>query len=227
MPSGRLSALPGGAARSLGEAAYHRLRALIVEVQLAPGAVVSEDELQSLTGIGRTPIREALQRLERDQLVRIIPRRGVMIAPIDLGDLALLYESRGMLEPYVHRLAALRGSERQWSVMQAALDRVSDLGLDATWAELLEADRVCHEQVWEASENKFLTQTLDMLYTQSERLWHQYVREVSDLRTALGEHREVLAALRARDADRAAALIENHVRNFENQTREVLGTSPQ
>jgi DNA-binding GntR family transcriptional regulator len=206
----------------LGEQAYQRLRELIVRIELAPGALLSEDELQTLTGIGRTPIREALQRLERDKLVRILPRRGLLVAPIDLADLALLYESRAMLEPHVHRLAAARGDERQWAVIEAALDHVDALGLSATWADLLDADRVCHEQVWAASANRFLTETLDMLYTQSQRLWHQYVRDVSDLRSALAEHRLVLAALRAGDGETAATLMENHVRSFENQIREVL-----
>jgi DNA-binding GntR family transcriptional regulator len=197
-----------------------------VRLELAPGAVVSEEDLQARTGFGRTPVREALQRLERDQLVRIIPRRGVMVAPIDLGDLALLFESRSILEPYVHRLAAVRGTDAHWDAMTAALDAVEGVGANegrvVTWTDLLDADRVCHEQVWAASENRFLTQTLDMLYTQSERLWHRYVREESDLRSALAEHREVLAALRSGDGDRAAALIEGHVQSFENHTRAVL-----
>jgi DNA-binding GntR family transcriptional regulator len=207
---------------SLSETAYRQIKQLIVRLDLAPGAAVSEEDLQTRIGIGRTPIREALQRLERDQLVTIIPRRGVMVSPIDLGDLALLYESRSILEPYVHRLAAARGSVEHWNVMSAALQRVDDMGDDAPWTELLDVDRICHEEVWAAADNRFLTQTLDLLYSQSERLWHQYVRDVSDLRHALKEHQLVLNALRAGDGDTAADLIERHVRNFENQTREVL-----
>jgi DNA-binding GntR family transcriptional regulator len=207
---------------SLSETAYQQIKQLIVRLDLAPGAFVSEEDLQTRTGIGRTPIREALQRLERDQLVAIIPRRGVMVTPIDLGDLALLYESRAILEPYVHRLAALRGTSEHWAVMEQALRRVESLGDDAPWTELLDADRICHEQVWAAADNRFLTQTLDLLYSQSERLWHQYVRDESDLKSALHEHQLVLDALRAGNADLAASLIEGHVRNFENQTRNVL-----
>jgi DNA-binding GntR family transcriptional regulator len=204
---------------SLADSAYHQLKQAIVRLDLAPGDVVSEDELQVRTGLGRTPVREAIQRLARDQLVSVIPRRGVMVAPIDLGDLALLFESRSILEPYVHQLAAARGDESHWSVMEEALARAERA---TGWAELLDADRVCHEQVWLAGDNRFLTQTLDLLYSQSERLWHRYVRDVSDLRSALDEHREVLDALRARDGERAAAIIEGHVRNFENETRTVL-----
>lgn len=207
---------------SLSSVAYERLKRLIVSVELPPGTIVNEEELRLRLGIGRTPIREALQRLERDHLVTIIPRRGVLVSPIDVGDLALLYESRSILEPYVHRLAAARGTERHWKTMQDAIDIADELGTDAAWTELLHADRVCHEQVWEAADNRFLTQTLEMLYTQSERLWHQYVRNVSDLRSALVEHRVILDALRNGDGQNAADLIEGHVRSFENQTRGVL-----
>ncbi len=214
--------LPAIAATSLADQAYEQLKHAIVRLDLAPGRVVSEEELQSIAGLGRTPVREAIQRLGRDQLVQVIPRRGVLVMPIELGDLALLYESRAMLEPYVHSLAAERGSESQWTVMEEALDRAEGLGPDAPWTELLAADRVCHEQVWAAADNRFLTQTLDLLYSQSERLWHRYVRDVSDLRSALAEHRAVLRALRAGDGERAAALIGRHVRGFEAQTREVL-----
>lgn len=193
-----------------------------MRLELAPGSVASEEELQARTGLGRTPVREAIQRLSRDQLVSVIPRRGVLVTPIDLGDLALLYESRSILEPYVHELAAARGTEAQWSVMEQALAHATALGPDAPWTALMDADRICHEQVWAAADNRFLTQTLDLLYSQSERIWHRYVRDVSDLRSALDEHGEVLEALRHGDARRAAAVISAHVRGFESQTREVL-----
>jgi DNA-binding GntR family transcriptional regulator len=216
--AGRLVRIPP---TSLADQAYQQLKQLIVRLDLAPGTVASEEELQARTGLGRTPVREAIQRLSRDQLVSVIPRRGVLVSPIDLGDLALLYESRSILEPYVHELAAARGSEAHWSLMERALDAADERG-DADWTALLDADRICHEQVWAAADNRFLTQTLDLLYSQSERLWHRYVRDVSDLRSALAEHRAVLAALRRGDGGAAASLIAGHVRSFENQTREVL-----
>ncbi len=126
-----------------------------------------------------------------------------------------------MLEPYVHRLAAVRGTSAHWDAMDAALGEVASMK-KPDWTDLLRADRICHEQVWDAANNRFLTHTLEMLYSQAERLWHQYVRNVADLHGALKEHREVLQALRRGDGDAAAALIHGHVLGFENQTRAVL-----
>ena len=73
---------------SLSQQAYLQIRDKIVRLQLAPGDVIREDALQAELGIGRTPIREALQRLARDQFVTVIPRRGMLVSPIDVMELS-------------------------------------------------------------------------------------------------------------------------------------------
>ena len=87
--------VPGPGAQSLTELAYLHLEEMIVTLKLAPGRVVSEFELAELTGIGRTPIREALQRLAREHLVSILPRRGIVVSEINLGQQLPLLEERG------------------------------------------------------------------------------------------------------------------------------------
>jgi len=96
---------------SLSDRAYEEIRRMIVRLDLAPGAVIREDELQTTLGLGRTPIREARQRLLRDQFVTVLPRRGMFVSSIDVGELTMLYETRAILEPYAMRLAAARGTE--------------------------------------------------------------------------------------------------------------------
>src|SRR6185369_1134697 len=112
-------------------------------------------------GLGRTPIREALQRLVRDQFVVIIPRRGMYVSNIDVSELSTLYETRAILEPYVMRLACARGRAADWDAMAASLARADSA---RTSTQLLEIDRECREIVWAAAGNRFLTDTLDMLY---------------------------------------------------------------
>lgn len=192
---------------------------MIVRLDLAPGAVLREDDLQARLGLGRTPIREAMQRLERDQLVVVLPRRGAFVSNLDVGELALLYETRAILEPYAVRLATARGTTAQWDEMAAVLERA---GASSTPDELLDIDRRCRELVWEAADNRFLTSTLDMLYAHSDRLWHLYLGDVADLHGMIAEHREILTALRDGDADRAAELITAHMRRFDEQIREAV-----
>ena len=164
---------------SLSEQAFQAIRRMIVTLELAPGAVVREDELQQQLGLGRTPIREALQRLVRDQFVTIIPRRGMYVSSIDVSELSTLYETRAILEPYVMRLAsrprACRPIGTRWPRRSPAPSA------DSTPTELLEIDRECREIVWAAAGNRFLTETLDMLYAQSDRLWHLYLADVAAL----------------------------------------------
>lgn len=207
---------------SLSAQAYDRIRRMIERLQLAPGDVVREDVLQRELGIGRTPIREALQRLDRDQFVTVIPRRGMLVAPIDVSELSLLYETRALMEPYAARLAATRGSEAHWAQMRAALDEAATIGDDD--AALLDIDRRCHEITWAASGNRFLTDTLDVLYAQSDRVWHMYLADVADMRHAVDEHGAILAAMERGDADGAASLVEAHVRSFDDQVRAAVTT---
>jgi DNA-binding GntR family transcriptional regulator len=210
------------ASNSLSDVAYERLKHAIVCLDLAPGSVVREEELIERSGIGRTPVREALQRLQRDQLVTVLPRQGVMVTNIDVAELPVLFETRTILEPYVHRLAAVRGTAADWDAMDAALAQVESQGASALWTDLLEVDRFCHEQVYKAGANRFLFETLNMLYTQSERLWYMYLKDGADLHESLVEHRAILSALRDGDGDKAATMIDEHIRSFEAQTRAVL-----
>ena len=76
--------------------------------------------------------------------------------------------------------------------------------------------------MWRAAGNRFLLDTLDMLYAQSDRLWHLYLSEVADMEEAVAEHQAILDALRAGDADRAAELVEAHVQSFDAQVREAV-----
>ena len=192
---------------------------MIVQLECAPGDVLREESLQDRLGIGRTPIREALQRLARDQFVNVIPRRGMFVSSIDVSELSLLYEPRAMMEPYAARLAARRGTDEHWREMSGAIDEAATLTDDEL---LLAVDRRCHEITWAAAGNRFLTDTLDMLYAQSDRVWHMYLAAVADTRHAVEEHAEILDARAAGDADRSATLVEAHVRSFDTPVRDAV-----
>ena len=206
---------------SLGEQAYLALRAKIVRLDFAPGDVLRENELQAQLDIGRTPIREALLRLQREHFVTVIPRRGMFVSGIEVDELSLLFETRAVLEPYAARLASVRGHEDEhWTEMESALALTDRPDIDHD--DRLALDRRCHEIMWAASGNRFLWDTLDMLYAQSDRLWHLYLADVGDMQHAVDEHRTILSALRAGDGDTAADLLETHVRNFDGQVREAV-----
>lgn len=204
---------------SLSDQAYEEIRRLIVRLDLPPGAILREGDLRQRLGIGRTPIREALQRLARQQFVTVVPRRGMFVSGIEVNELSLLYETRAVLEPYAARLAAERGTGDHWAAMESALAEASRAGTDEA---LLAVDRSCHEILWEAADNRFLLDSLDTLYAQSDRLWHLHLAEVADMSHTVAEHVDIFDALRSGDADRAATLVEAHVRAFDEQIRRAL-----
>ena len=213
---------------SLAERAYDEIRRMIIRLELAPGDVVREADLQAALDMSRTPIREALQRLARDHFVTVIPRRGMFVSAIDVDELSMLYETRAIMEPYAARLATKRGTDVDWSEMADVLEQTRLPG--ATPGDLLQLDRRCHEIIWRAAGNRFLTATLDALYAQSDRLWHMYLADVHDMGHAVEEHAEIHEALCSGDAERVADLVEAHVNSFDAQVRaavtRTINTSP-
>ena len=211
---------PSDEPASLGEQAYRALRSKIVRLDFAPGDVLKEDALQKSLDLGRTPIREALLRLQREHFVTVIPRRGMFVSGIEVDELSLLFETRAVLEPYAARLASVRGTTDEWDEMAATLAHTATPGLDDT--DHLAIDRRCHEIIWRASGNRFLWDTLDMLYAQSDRLWHLYLSDVSDMAHAVAEHQAILSGLRTGDGDEVADLVEAHVHSFDEAIRNVI-----
>lgn len=204
----------------MAERAFDEIRRKIIRLELAPGDIVREAELQAQLGIGRTPIREALQRLARDHFVTVMPRRGMFVSAIDVGELSMLYETRAIMEPYAARLATRRGVAADWEEMADVLAQTQAAGVQP--AALIELDRRCHEIIWRAAGNRFLTNTLDTLYAQSDRLWHMYLADVADMGHAVEEHAAIHDALVAGDADMVATLIEAHVNSFDAQVRAAV-----
>ena len=205
---------------SLAQRAYDEIRRMIIRLDLAPGDVVREADLQVALDMSRTPIREALQRLARDHFVTVIPRRGMFVSAIDVDELSMLYETRAIMEPYAARLATKRGTPADWSEMATVLAETVEPGKHSV--ELIELDRRCHEIIWRASGNRFLTANLDVLYAQSDRLWHMYLADVHDMAHAVDEHAEIHDALRSGDAEQVARLVEAHVNSFDAQVRAAV-----
>lgn len=192
---------------------------MIVRLELAPGDVLNESELMTQLDLGRTPIREALQRLRRDELVTILPRRGAFVTSLDIDDLPMLFNSRAVIEPHLAQLAALKGTDKHWDELAAVLAETTKPEVAADNEAMVDADNRCHEIVWDAAGNRFLTATAAMLYAQSNRLWHLYLAEITEMVSALDEHRLILDALRSGNSVLAARLTEEHIRTFESEIR--------
>jgi DNA-binding GntR family transcriptional regulator len=206
----------------LSDQAYFRLRELIVTLGLAPGALLNERELMERLGLGRTPVREALQALARERLVEVYPRRGMVVAPVDAGDLAGLSEVRAVLEPLAAREAARRATatdRAEIDVLLAELARAAD---ERDERALIELDQRVHRHVYHCAHNPFLERTLNEYYVLALRIWFRALDRVPRLDDAVAEHRAMLEAIRDGKGNRAAAAIQRHIEAFEQAVRAVF-----
>lgn len=210
---------------SLKQQAYQAIKHKIVSLQLPPGAVIDEAALIEELGLGRTPIREALQRLALEKLVDIVPRRGMFVTEIGITDLQRLFEVRMVLESMAARLAARRGQPDHWRRMEGVLSRLND-GSDNLDNEVLIAiDEACHEIMYEAADNEFLYDALSGMYALSLRLWYYSLSRIGKMRSTVLEHRDILEALRAGQEERAASLLRDHIKSFQQEIQSImLGT---
>lgn len=205
---------------SLSQKAYESIKHKIVSLELSPGAVIDEADLQAELGLGRTPIREALKRLALEKLVVIIPRRGMFVTEIGIADLQQIFEVRVTMEGLAARLASRRGGEEHWQKMEGVL---ADIHQDIVDNEAyIVADEACHLIVYEAAENLFLKDILTTHYALSLRLWYYFLPRIGDMRREVMEHQLILEALRVADEEEAACLMEGHIRTFQQKIQSVM-----
>lgn len=209
-------------AASLSDQAYFRLRELIVTLELAPGALLNERELMERLELGRTPIREALQALARDGLVEVYARRGMLVAPVDAGDLADLHEVRAALEPVAAREAATRATDADRQEIGTLLEALARAANERDERALIELDQRIHRHVYRCAHNPFLERTLGEYYVLALRIWFLVLDRVAHLDDAVAQHRALLEAIRDGRPDEAETVMRAHVDAFEHAVRAVL-----
>jgi DNA-binding GntR family transcriptional regulator len=211
---------------TLAERAYVDLREEIIDVRLPPGTLLREDELMQRLGVGRTPVREAVQRLQRDGFVTVIPRRGTLVSEISITDLAAIYEVRKQLESWASRLAAERATEADRAEARGLLGELTALEAGDDYETLLAVDRRIHRFVYRATRNAFLAETLDQYHNLSLRILHVAMKRYPPLTPRLDdvvhEQSAVLDAILRGDGETAERIAIEHITTFERAIRENI-----
>ena len=207
--------------RLASEKAYHLIKEKIITLELAPSSVINERALMEELGLGRTPIRDALQRLDTEGLVNIIPRRGMFVADISITDLQGIFEVRVILASFCARLAARRITEDQIAQMEALLKDLEQVQSGDSKA-LMAIDRRFQKLLHKAADNEFLAEALDRLYDLSLRIWYLVLPRLGDVRDAIEQHWQLHEALKAGDEARAEASIQQHILEFQHRIKAVL-----
>ena len=216
---------PGGSG-SLADRAYLRLREEIIGVALSPGTVLREEELTQRLGVGRTPVREAVQRLHRDGFVTVIPRRGTLVSEINITDLAAIYEVRARLESWAARLAAERAGAGDRAEAEQLLGELDELAASGGYDALLALDRRIHRFAYRCAKNDFLAETLDQYHNLSLRILNVAMQRFPKLTPRLDEvvrdQRRLLKAIIAGEGAAAERAAAEHVTTFEGEIRKVI-----
>jgi DNA-binding GntR family transcriptional regulator len=205
----------------LSDKAYQLIRHKIITLELPPLSAIDEQALMEDLQLGRTPIREALQRLAAEDLVLLAPRRGMFVADISITDLQKIFEARMVLEAFCAQLAAQRATSEQLAEMARVMQEMDHVP-DGDNRALMAIDERFHELLYEAADNDFVADTLKRLHALSFRLWHLVLDRLGDVRGAMEQHRAITEALSARDEARAAELIQRHVSDFQREIKAVL-----
>jgi DNA-binding GntR family transcriptional regulator len=205
----------------LSEKAYRLIKEKVVTLELPPSAVIDEHILMQELGLGRTPIREALQRLDSEGLVNIVPRRGTFVNDISVTDLQKIFELRVVLEGFCARLAAQRITEDELKRMENVLQDLDQLQ-NGDPQVLMSIDKRFHRLLHAAADNEFMTDILDRLYDLSLRLWYLVLNRLDEVRHSIEQHFEVLNALEEGNGTRAEAVIQKHILEFQQSIKAAL-----
>lgn len=202
------------ASRSLNEVAYARVKEALVTLVYKPGEYLNTAQMMERFALGRTPINQALHRLSAEGLVQIIPRKGAVAAPLSIDDALQLIDVRLANETLCLRLCAAHITDAELKSLKTISAQLEAAAAAQQGGALADADRQFHELMAQASRNLILQDILKVLHARAQRFWTLSLSMPGHVQEVVEEHRSILAALEARDADAAARAVETHILSF-------------
>lgn len=218
----RLPLKAEGAVRTLTDEAYTYLEELIVTLQLPPGSAVSEAMLSRRLHIGRTPIREALQRLARERLVTILPRRGVIVSDINVTSQLRLLELRREVERLLARCAARRATPEERNRFADLVELFEESARRNDDTAFMRIDREFNDLCLSAARNEFTSGAMALMQSLSRRFWYLHYKQAADMPETAKLHADIARAIGRGDEAGAAAAVDRLLDKIESFTRATV-----
>lgn len=209
---------------SLAQAAYRRLEEDIVTLKLKPGEAVTESRLTQELKMGRTPIREAIQRLSWEGLVTIRPRLGIVIADIHPGDFQRVLDTRHALEVLLASASARLASKEERTALHECAKQMRTAAANRDVVQFLRLDKTFDEIVAKASCNPFAAKAVAPLQTLSRRFWFRYFGD-TDLNASAWSHLELMQAIETGDEKAAAEKADELMHYLRRQAAALVATA--
>ncbi len=210
--------------RSLAEKAYQLLIRKITRLELTPGAPLIEKTLSADLGIGRTPIREALQRLARERLVSILPRRGIIVSEINVNSQLRLLEVRREVERLIATSAARRATQEERERFREIARTFTSSAKSNDEAAFMRVDREFNELSVIAARNEFAAGAMSLMHALSRRFWYIHYKQAADMPQTAKLHADIARAIAAGNEKAAAAALDRLLDNIASFTRATVST---
>lgn len=208
--------------KPLREVVFESLREAIIGGILMPGERLMEQQLAEELGVSRTPVREAIRKLELEGFVVMIPRKGAYVAGISLKDVADVFEIRAALEGLAAGLAAERITDDELEELERILVRKAEIIEENNLEQLIEIDTMFHDHLYRASRNEKLVQIINNLREQIQRFRSTTLAYPGRMKVALEEHKKIVEAISERNVVLAQQLAQEHIENAENSMLETI-----
>jgi len=193
------------------DVAYEQLREMILDLRLAPGEVLNELSLAAQIGIGRMPVREALQRLASDRFVVALPRRGTVVSSMTMVDVAHLYEAREAVECGIARVVVRRITDEQIRELRSLVERTDEARSVFDAERFLLDDLRVHRFVIGMLDNALLHNAADSLLLHNLRFWRSFFQTRLPQGDTMMSHRDLLTAFENRDGSAAEEATRAHI----------------
>jgi DNA-binding GntR family transcriptional regulator len=207
----------------LTDRAWRALEEEIVTLRIAPGSIVSEAGLSARLGLGRTPVREALQRLAVEGLVQILPRRGIIVTEIDVAAQLRLLEVRREIERLLARASAHRGTNEQRVRFDSIADEMETAARREDDVAFMRLDRAFNLLLLEAAGNEFASAAMRVMNGLARRFWYAHYRLVADLPLTARLHAAVARAIAKGDQKGAMATSDRLIDHIQDFSRKSIG----
>jgi DNA-binding GntR family transcriptional regulator len=194
------------------DVAYERLSQAIISLELEPGTLVNERELCNSLDVTRLTLSSALHRLAETGLISILPRRGVIIAPVDVLDAQQVYAARGAIEGKIAELAASRSSQAEVAALKALANKLEGVSRQShDFRAWLDNDWQLHMALAKMARNRFLLDALVSVLKVNLRLWHLFFKQRGGEENSFLPHDQIIAAIEARNVDAAREAMAAHL----------------
>jgi DNA-binding GntR family transcriptional regulator len=206
--------------------AYDYIKDRIISQEFPPASPVDAKQLMKRLEMGRTPLREALQRLAFEKLITISPRRGAFVSDISIIQLEQAFDARLLVERYTSRIAATTMTEEQVAILRDLFKDTDEIASRGDYMASISIDQKFHYLIAEASHNEYLRDFLTMLLPVTMRFWHHVHSLAKDsgakIREVHQRHLLIIDALASGNPDVAERAMTNHIVTFRDEALELV-----